>query len=56
MEARQRYSETPSMTYAQTVPIDDLLFKQRNGKFLTRDEKIEIQKYANSQRIKNKNK
>lgn len=42
------------------TPIDELLEKQRKGKFLTFDEKEKIKKYSEEQRIKklnqNKNK
>lgn len=39
-----------------TRPINDLLHDQRNGKFLTHDEKETLKKYAEEQRVKNKNK
>lgn len=35
-----------------TRPIDDLLFDQRNGKFLTPDEKKRLKEYAEEQRKK----
>lgn len=37
-------------------PINDLLHDQRNGKFLTPEEKQELKKYAEERRLKNKNK
>lgn len=37
-------------------PINDLLHDQRNGKFLTHDEKETLKKYAEEQRVKNKTK
>lgn len=42
--------------YKFETPIDKLLEKQRTGKFLTFDEKEEIKKYSQEQRIKNLNK
>jgi len=36
--------------YEDNVPIEDLLLKQRKGKFITHNEKIRIKKYAEERR------
>jgi hypothetical protein len=43
-------------TIAECTPIDDLLFKQRKGKFLNPQEKQRVQKYAEQRRKENLNK
>ena len=38
------------------LPIDELLYRQRKGQFLTPHEKCRVSQYAESQRLKNLNK
>jgi hypothetical protein len=54
---RERESRSDrARTIAECTPIDDLLFKQRKGKFLNAEEKKRIQKYAEQRRKENLNK
>jgi hypothetical protein len=43
-------------TTAECTPIDDLLFKERKGKFLNPQEKERVRKYAEERRKENLNK
>ena len=56
MQNNQDYSCGKSLlkTKAETTPIEDLLWKQRKGQFLTFHEKERIKKYAEQNRKKNK--
>jgi hypothetical protein len=56
MQNNQDYSYGKSLlkAKAETTPIEDLLWKQRKGQFLTFHEKEVIKKYAEENRKKNK--
>ncbi len=48
--------EVPQGSSRFERPIDDLLFDQRKGRFLTPDEKERIKKYAKANRLENQRK
>jgi hypothetical protein len=59
MEMRNRHYESAkskAKRIADLFPIDELLFKERKGKFLTHEEKMRLKKYAEEQRKKKQSK
>ncbi|MBK7362833.1 MAG: hypothetical protein IPJ01_11095 [Micavibrio sp.] len=59
MEMRNRHYESAKSKaerIAYIFPIDELLFKERKGKFLTPEEKKRLKKYAEEQRKKKQSK
>lgn len=55
MQPRKRDRE-PATKFEDTIPIKDLLFKQRKGKFLNHLEKERLKKYAQTRRKEKLNK
>lgn len=53
---KNRGSRTKSELRAEFNPIDELLFKERKGKFLTPEEKKRVKEYAEEQRKKKQSK